>query len=115
MAATALAAFRPPPAGAQERPDTLMFDIAVVTLPPAHLAVEARLTTSAAGAVALSVPPAALPAGTDVEGLSVTDDHGAPLQVRRSGPVFEVAAPAGAIRFRYRLDFQSGIALSSTG
>jgi len=92
-----------------------LYDIAVVTLPPAHFSVEARLTTSAPGTLTLSGPPSALPAGTDVEGLSVTDDHGRPLRVRRAGAAYETDAPAGAVRFRYRLDFQSGVAMSSTG
>lgn len=100
---------------AQDRRDTLMYDIDVVTLPPAHFSVEARLTTSAPGTVALAAPPAALPAGTDVAGLWVSDDRGRPLHVRRAGAGYEVDAPAGAVRFRYRLDFQNGVAPSSTG
>jgi len=102
-------------AGAQDRPDTLMYDVDVITFSPAHLSVEARLTTSAAGTVRLATPPLALPAGTDVEGLAVTDDRGRPLRVRTVPGGFEADAPAGAIRFRYRLDFQNGVALSSTG
>ncbi len=92
-----------------------MYDIDVVTLSPAHLSVEARLTISAPGTVTLDAPPLALPAGTDVEGLAVTDDRGRPLRARPVRAGFEVDAPAGAIRFRYRLDFQNAVALSSTG
>ena len=100
---------------AQDRPDTLMYDIDVVTYSPAHLSVEARLTTAVPGTVTLAAPPLELPAGTDVEGLSVTDDAGRPLRVRSSHGAFETDAPAGAIRFRYRLDFQNAVALGSTG
>lgn len=102
-------------ATAQESPDTLLYDVDVVTLPPAHFSVEARLTTSAPGTVTLSAPPSALPAGTDVEGLSVTDDRGRPLPLHPVGAGYQTDAPAGAVRFRYRLDFQSGVAMSSTG
>ena len=100
---------------AQDRRDTLVYDIAVVTLPPAHFSVEARLTTSAPGTVALADPPAALPAGTEVAGLTASDDRGRLLHVRRTGPGYEVDAPAGAVRFRYRLEFQNDVAPSSTG
>jgi predicted metalloprotease with PDZ domain len=102
------------PAVAQERPDTLLYDIAIVTLPSAHLSVEARLTTAAPGIVTLLVPPSALVAGTDVEGFSATDDRGRPLEVRRVGAGYETDARPGAVRFRYRLGFQSGVAMSST-
>jgi predicted metalloprotease with PDZ domain len=87
----------------------------VITLAPAHLAVEARLTTSAPGTVTLSAPPVAPPAGTDVEGLAATDDRGRPLRIRRLGTAYQTDAPAGAVRFRYRLAFQSDVAMSSTG
>jgi predicted metalloprotease with PDZ domain len=87
----------------------------VVTLAPAHLSVEARLTTFASGPVTLSTPPSAAPAGTDVEGLSATDDRGRPLRVSRAGAGYQTDAPAGAVRFRYRLGFQSDVAMSATG
>ena len=71
---------------------------------------------SAPGTLTLSSPPAAPPAGTDVEGLSATDDQeGRPLRVRRAGAAYETDALAGAVRFRYRLDFLSAVAMSSTG
>jgi predicted metalloprotease with PDZ domain len=102
-------------AAAQDRPDTLVYDVAVVTLQPAHLSVEARLTTSAPGNVTLASPPSALPAGAEVAGLSVSDDRGRLLRVRRTQAGYEVGASAGAVRFRYRLDFQNDVAVSSTG
>jgi len=113
--AAALLAVGAGAASAQQQPDTLMFDVDVVTNPPAHLSVEARLTSSAAGLITLAAPPSALPAGTDVEGLSATDDRGRPLAVRRLETRYEIDAPAGAVRFRYRLDVRNPVALSSTG
>lgn len=92
-----------------------MYDIAVVTLPPAHLSVEARLTVSAPGNLTLAPPPSALPAGTAVDGLSASDDRGHLLRVHPTGAGYEIAAPAGAVRFRYRLEFPGGVAVSSTG
>lgn len=92
-----------------------MYDLAVVTAPPAHLSVEARLTVPAGGSVLLLAPASARPAGTEVQGLLATDDRGAPLAVARSGDTFRIEAPAGAVRFRYRLAFQNDVALSSTG
>ena len=92
-----------------------MYDVAVVTFSPAHLSVEGRLTTAVAGTVTLADPPAAQPAGTDVEGFAATDDRGRPLRVRTVPGGYATDAPAGAVRFRYRLDFQSGTPLSSTG
>jgi predicted metalloprotease with PDZ domain len=85
----------------------------VVTPAPAHFAVEARLTTSASGPVTLATPPSAAPAGTDVEGLSATDDRGRPLRVSRVEAGYRTDAPAGAVRFRYRLGFQSDLATST--
>ena len=92
-----------------------MYDLAVIPAPPAHLAVEARLTMPAAGRVVLLDPPSARPAGTEVQGLLATDDRGAPLTVTRQGDAYVIDAPAGAVRFRYRLAFQNDIALSSIG
>ena len=100
---------------AQARPDTLMYDIAIVTYSPAHLAVEGRLTTAGRGTVTLAAPPSSRPAGTDVEGFSATDDFGRPLRVRAIHDGFETDAPAGAVRFRYRLDIQNAVALGATG
>ena len=105
----------PVTAAAQERRDTLVYDVDVIASPPAHLSIEARLTTTAAESIALSVPSASLSAGTDVEGLAATDDNGRPLSVRPVAHGYRIVASAGAVRFRYRLDFQSGVALSSTG
>ncbi len=92
-----------------------MYDIDIVTAPPAHLSVEARLTVGAAGPVLLLAPPSARPAGTEVEGLIATDDRGTPLGVEVRGDTCVVGARAGAVRFRYRLSFQNDVALSSTG
>ena len=92
-----------------------MYDLAVVTAPPAHLSVEARLTVPTAGPVVLLAPASARPAGTEVQGLLATDDRGAPLDVARSGDAFRIEARPGAVRFRYRLAFQNDVALSSTG
>ncbi len=92
-----------------------MYDVAVVTAPPAHLSVEARLTVGAAGPVALLAPPSARPAGTEVQGLIATDDRGAPLGLEQRGDTSVVAARPGAVRFRYRLAFQDNVPLSSTG
>ncbi|HXY70093.1 MAG TPA: hypothetical protein VEH62_11630 [Gemmatimonadales bacterium] len=92
-----------------------MYDIAVVTSAPPHLSVEVRLTTTAAESIALSSPAPSLSAGTDVEGLIASDDRGRPLRVQPTAGGFLVAPTTGAVRFRYRLDFQNGVALSSTG
>jgi len=102
-------------AAAQEHRDTLIYDVDVITSPSAHLSIEARLTTMAAESVALTAPSASLPAGTEVEGLVATDDRGRPVPVLAAGDGYRVAAPPGGVRFRYRLDFQNGVALSSTG
>ena len=99
---------------AQAAPDTLLFHIAVL---PAqrHLSVEGRLTVPSAGAVPLVIPPRAASAGTSVAGFIATDDRGAPLHVQRtgSGYVVEGTRP-GAIRFRYRLDFNDSVSGGST-
>jgi predicted metalloprotease with PDZ domain len=91
-----------------------MYDVAVSLAPP-HFSVEGRLTVSQAGNVELSAPPAARPAGTDVAGFLATDDRGLDLRAARSGGGYVVAAQPGAVRFRYRLDFQNAVAMSSTG
>lgn len=100
---------------AQQQPDTLMYDLAIVTTPPAHLAIEARLTVAVAGPVVLLAPAAARPAGTEAQGLIATDDRGAALDIDLRGDSYVIAARPGAVRFRYRLAFQNAIALSSTG
>ena len=92
-----------------------MYDVHVIASPPAHLSIEARLTAIAAGSITFTAPSASLATGTDVEGLVATDDRGKPLPLQAAGNGYRLAAPAGAVRFRYRLDFQNGIALSSTG
>ncbi len=101
-------------ARAQAPHDTLVYDIAVVPAPP-HFAVEGRLTVARAGDVELAAPPAQGPAGTQVMGLLATDDRGAPLPVEQRGERYAIDARAGAIRFRYRLDFQNAVATGSTG
>ncbi len=99
---------------AQNPSDTLQYDVAI-GLSPAHFSVEGRLTVSEAGSVALSAPPSARPAGTDVAGFLATDDRGVRLPTTHTGSGYVVEARAGAVRFRYRLDFQNPIAMSSTG
>ena len=92
------------PLGAQAPRDTLVYNVAVVPRDP-HLTIEARLTVRTPGILSLAPPPAAGPAGTLVNGLSVTDDRGRPLDARRVGTgwTLNIAAP-GSVRFRYRLD-----------
>jgi len=63
----------------------------------------------------LAAPPSSPPAGTDVEGLWATDEHGKPLRTQFSDAEYRLDAPAGAVRYRYRLDFRNPVALSSTG
>lgn len=107
--ATALAAS----ARAQEPLDTLMYHVAVYSA-DRHLSVEARLTT-AAGSVLLAAPARAGAAGTVVAGFAATDDRGGPLSVQRTGSGYVIdRAPAGAVRFRYRLDFNDSISSGST-
>ncbi len=101
-------------AAAQTPPDTIQYDVAI-GLSPAHFSVEGRLTVAEAGTVVLSAPPSARPAGTDVAGFLATDDRGARLPTTRTGSGYVIEARAGAVRFRYRLDFQNPIAMSSTG
>jgi predicted metalloprotease with PDZ domain len=99
---------------AQAAPDTLLYHVAVL---PAqrHLSVEGRLTVQSAGGVPLVIPPRAASAGTSVAGFAATDDRGTPLHVQRtgSGYVVEGVRP-GAIRFRYRLDFNDSVSSGST-
>jgi predicted metalloprotease with PDZ domain len=99
---------------AQSAPDTLIYDVAIM-MKPAHFSVEARLTVSTAGNVELATPTSARPAGTEVTGFLATDDHGVPLPVQRTGSGFVVRTSAGAVRFRYRLDFENAVAMGSTG
>jgi hypothetical protein len=80
-----------------------------------HLSVEARITTGA-GLLLLSAPPASGPAGTHVAGLAATDDNGTHLDVVHSGNAWRVTVPArGAVRYRYRLDFNHREPEGSTG
>jgi predicted metalloprotease with PDZ domain len=102
------------PATAQEPRDTLLYDIAI-GLAPAHFSVEGRLTVAQAGNVVLAAPPSARPAGTDVAGFLATDDRGIHLPTQRSTGRYVLEARSGAVRFRYRLDFQNAVAMSATG
>lgn len=101
-------------ATAQAPHDTLTYDI-TVSPTPAHFVVEGRLTVPESGSVVLAAPPSARSAGTAVTGFLATDDHGTPLRTARAGQGYTVDAVAGAVRFRYRLDFQNAVAMSSTG
>jgi hypothetical protein len=102
------------PARAQSARDTLAYTIAV-TPSDYHLSVEARLTSDA-GQLLLSGPPASGPAGTHVAGLAATDDHGARLEILHSGTAWRITVPErGAVRFRYRLDFNHREPEGSTG
>jgi hypothetical protein len=101
-------------ARAQAARDTLTYNIAVAPS-DFHLSVEARLT-SGVGLLLLSGPPASGPAGTHVAGLAATDDRGVRLDVLHSGNAWRITVPArGAVRFRYRLDFNHRVAEGSTG
>lgn len=63
----------------------------------------------------LSLPRRSAAAGTNVAGLAATDDDGAPLRVQHTGGAYVVeAVRAGAIRFRYRLDFSDSVSGGST-
>jgi len=98
---------------AQDPPDTLMYNVAVYSA-NRHLSVEARLTT-AAGSVVLAAPARAGAAGTTVAGFAATDDRGGPVSVQRTGSGYVIErAPAGAVRFRYRLDFNDSVSSGST-
>jgi predicted metalloprotease with PDZ domain len=98
---------------AQEPPDTLMYSVAVYSA-DRHLSVEARLTT-AAGSVVLAAPARSGAAGTVVVGFAATDDRGGPVSVQRTGSGYVIdRAPAGAVRFRYRLDFNDSVSSGST-
>ena len=101
-------------AWAQAPRDTLVYSVAVMTNDP-HLSVEARITVGP-GTLVLNGPPASGPAGTHVAGLAATNDRGTPLEARHSGSAWFVTVPdAGAVRFRYRLDFNHRVAEGSTG
>jgi predicted metalloprotease with PDZ domain len=103
-----------PAALAQAPRDTLQFHVALLPQRP-HLSVEARLTAGEAGAVALSVPPAARRAGVEIQGFLATDDRGRPLRVtRRSGGYLIQLPEPGALRFRYRAEFERRVADGST-
>lgn len=103
-----------PAVRAQAEPDTLLYHVAVL---PAqrHLSVEGRLTVQSGGGVPLVIPPRAASAGTSVAGFTATDDRGTPLHVQRTGSGYVVeGVRAGAIRFRYRLDFNDSVSGGST-
>lgn len=101
-------------ARAQAARDTLAYTVAVAPS-DFHLSVEARLT-SGAGLLLLSGPPASGPAGTHVAGLAATDDRGGRLDVVHSGNAWRITVPQpGAVRFRYRLDFNYRAPQGSTG
>ena len=102
------------PAAAQAPRDTLSYDVVISPTPP-HVTVEARLTVSEGGSVVLSTPPAGRSSGTDVTGFLATDDRGAWLGSPRSGARYVIEARPGAVRYRYRLDFENAVAMSSTG
>jgi predicted metalloprotease with PDZ domain len=90
-----------------------MYHVAVYSA-DRHLSVEARLTT-AAGSVVLAAPARSGAAGTAVAGFAATDDRGGPLSVQRTGSAYVIErAPAGAVRFRYRLDFNDSVSSGST-
>ncbi|MFI5279078.1 MAG: hypothetical protein ACHQU1_01175 [Gemmatimonadales bacterium] len=102
------------PVRAQEPRDTLAYSVAIAPS-DFHLSVEARLTTGP-GLLLLSGPPASGPAGTHVAGLAATDDRGGRLDVLHSGTAWRITVPErGAVRFRYRLDFNHRLADGSTG
>ncbi len=101
-------------AAAQDLRDTLSYDVAVA-LHPAHLTVEGRLSTSDSASVVLSAPSSARSAGTEVTGFLATDARGIPLPTSRSGTRYVIQPGTGAVRFRYRLDFENTVAMSSTG
>jgi len=107
-------AFADHQAAAQTLRDTLSYDV-TVDLKAAHVMVAGRLTVPEPGGVVLAAPSSARSAGTEVTGVLATDDRGAPLEITRSGAGFVIAAAPGAVRFRYRLDFQNAVAASSTG
>ncbi len=101
-------------AAAQAPPDTLSYDVAV-TLAPPHVTVEARLTVAESASIVLATPPAGRSSGTDVTGFLATDAHGAWLAATHTGSRYVFATAPGVVRFRYRLDFENAVAVSSTG
>jgi predicted metalloprotease with PDZ domain len=102
------------PAVAQAPRDTLSYDIVISPVPP-HVTVEARLTVSESGSITLSAPSAGRSSGTDVTGFLATDDRGVSLGTPRSGSRYVIDARPGTVRYRYRLDFENAVAMSSTG
>jgi len=94
--------------------DTLLYNLSLIA-GGSHVSVEARLTRTAPGPVALASPPMAGPAGTRVAGFAATDDRGRALEVRRAGRSWVVMSTGGPVRFRYRLEFQRRVSESSTG
>lgn len=113
VAGLALATALATPGRTQELPDTLIYDVAVYSA-DRHLSVEARLTT-AAGSVLLASPARSGAAGTTVIGFAATDDRGVRLPVQHTGSGYVIdRAPAGAVRFRYRLEFNDSVSSGST-
>ena len=102
------------PAAAQAPRDTLSYDVVISPAPP-HVTVAARLTVSEVGSIVLSAPSAGRSSGTDVTGFLTTGDGGVSLGTPRSGSRYVIDARPGAVRFRYRLDFENAVAMSSTG
>ena len=102
------------PAAAQAPPDTLSYAVAISLAPP-HVTVEARLTVAESASISLLAPPAIRSSGSDVTGFLATDARGHWLTTARSGTRYVVETAPGAMHFRYRLDFQNAVAMSSTG
>jgi predicted metalloprotease with PDZ domain len=102
------------PAAAQTLRDTLSYDVGV-SLAPLHVTVEARLTISDAGTVVLSATPSERATGAEVTGFVATDSHGNWLRTQRSGARYLIDAEPGVAHYRYRIDFENPVAMSSTG
>ncbi len=105
------------PQGPQSIRDTLVYNLALVTIAP-HVQVEARLTNFSGAPVILAAPPTSRSAGTIVETIAATDDRGVPLTVTSGseGRSWTIQPRgAGAIRFRYRVNFHDAVAAGSTG
>jgi len=102
------------PVAAQPPRDTLSCDV-VISLARLHVTVDARLTVSDAGSIVLSATPADRSTGTEVTGFLATDARGNWLPTARSGTRYVIEAEPGTVRYRYRLDFENAVAMSSTG
>jgi predicted metalloprotease with PDZ domain len=102
------------PAVAQTLRDTLSYDV-VISLAPPHVTVEARLTVSDAGSIVLPATPSERSTGTEVTGFLATDAHGNWLRTARSGTRYLIDVEPGTVHYRYQLDFENAVAMSSTG